>query len=250
MPTFVHGKSCKVYLNAADVGQMFNQSAFSGVAVTAETTGFGDSDKEYIAGQRDATVTISGMYAGGSAETDELLAAALGSGTACVVSQWPQGDAQGTFGWVSAGVETRYEITAATTDAVRSSLEVQSTVAEVHAQSLYAKTDAAFTAAGTVAGADGAASSGRGGVGALHVFSGTVAAGTAVFEHCATANGVYAALPAGTITFAGTAAATLPGGVAFGYVNIDPTTTVNRFVRLNMAGLSGTCVLQASFGRR
>lgn len=250
MPTFVHGKSCKVYANAADVGQMFNQSAFAGVVAVAETTGFGDSDKEYIAGQRDATVTLSGMYAGGSAETDELLAGILNTGTAAVVSQWPHSDSQGSYGWVSAGVETRYEIAASRDDAVRTSLEVQSSVAEVHAQSLYAKTDAAFVAAGTVAGADGGASSTRGGVGALHVFSGTVSAGTAVFEHCATANGVYAALPGGTITFAGTAAATLPGGVAFGYVNIDPTTTINRFVRLNMAGLAGTCVLQASFGRR
>lgn len=249
MPAFVHGKSTLIYVNGCDLSQMFNQSSFAGVCAPAETTGFGDSDKEYIAGQRDATTTISGMYAGGSAEADEILSGALGSGTAMVVSQLPYGDGAGTFGWILAGVETRYTVDANRDDAVKASLEVQSTTAEVFAQSLTAS-KTTYTAAGTAAGADGVASSGRGGVGALHVFSGTVSAGTAVFEHCATANGVYAALPSGTITFAGTAAGSLPGRVAFGYVNIDPTTTVNRFVRLNVAGLAGTCVLQASFGRR
>lgn len=248
-PTFVHGHSTSIYVNGCDLSQMFNQSSFSGVCAVAEVTGFGDNDKEYIPGQRDATITISGMYAGGSAESDEILSGALGSGTAVVISQWPNGDAAGSFGWVSAGVETRYTIDANRDDAVKASLEVQSTVAEVHAQSLTAS-KTTYTAAGTAAGADGAASSSKGGVGALHVFSGTVSAGTAVFEHCATANGAYTALPNGTITFAGTAAATLPGQVGYGYVNIDPTTTVNRFVRLNVSGLAGTCILQASFGRR
>jgi hypothetical protein len=84
---FVHGKNAYVAMEASvgagtvtDYSAYFNDISLSRSIETAETTTFGDSDKEYIVGLRDATVSLSGLFDGSSGAIDEVLEGLLGAG--------------------------------------------------------------------------------------------------------------------------------------------------------------------------
>ena len=94
MPTFIHGKSSKVMISGYDASASIMSATASGQVETADVTCFGQSDKAYIVGLADATISAEGVYSGGTAEADEYLTALLG-GTAIVWSLYEGGD---TFG--------------------------------------------------------------------------------------------------------------------------------------------------------
>jgi hypothetical protein len=66
MPTFTHGKEAvfKVADSGAtlrDISTVLNSVSLSREADTAEVSALGTDDKAYIAGLRDATISIEGM---------------------------------------------------------------------------------------------------------------------------------------------------------------------------------------------
>lgn len=71
----IHGRNARVYLNGQDISSYFNSADLSQPIDTAETSGFGDTDKSFVAGLRGGAVKLSGFFdnASGTASVDAIL---------------------------------------------------------------------------------------------------------------------------------------------------------------------------------
>ena len=169
---FIHGKNTAVLIDEFDVSAFFNSADVAATTETAETTTFGNSAKTYIAGLRDATLSLGGMFDGSANAVDDVLAAALGG--SAIFSVMPQGaGAIGNVAKLADAFATSYSVAATVADAVQVSAEAQVTggllpgfvVADL----------AARTGAGQTAALDNGASTANGAKAFLHLtaFSGT-----------------------------------------------------------------------------
>ena len=79
---FVHGKTTTIFLNAVDFSTYFNSADTTRTADTAETTTFGSSNKTYIAGNMDGTVSMTGFF---DATADATIQPLLG-GSDCLLT--------------------------------------------------------------------------------------------------------------------------------------------------------------------
>ena len=75
---FVHGKDSKIFFNNNDFGAYFNNVDFTRTADVSETTAFGSDNKTFISGDKDGTVSLTGMF---DATADAVLQPFLGAGT-------------------------------------------------------------------------------------------------------------------------------------------------------------------------
>ena len=80
MPTFTHGKSAAFKIDDSggtlrDISNVLTDVAVSRTADVAEVSAFSNSSKAYVAGLKDATITISGSF---DATVDGYLKAILG----------------------------------------------------------------------------------------------------------------------------------------------------------------------------
>lgn len=75
MPTFRHGKTTGVYLDGQNLSPYFNSQDSNRTADTHDVTAFESEAKEYIIGQSDGTMSLSGFYDSNVAGTgaEELL---------------------------------------------------------------------------------------------------------------------------------------------------------------------------------
>ena len=67
MPTFVHGKSTDFAIDdtggsSRNIANTLTDVSFPQTIDTAETTAFGSSNKSYIVGLKDTTISISGIW--------------------------------------------------------------------------------------------------------------------------------------------------------------------------------------------
>jgi len=166
MPTFRHGKNTVVLADEHDLSTYLNSVSASNEIETPETTTFGSSNRSFIVGHRDGTVSFEGLFEGGATTgVDYILHTALGDGPTMTVS----GD--------GAGVGRR----AILLDAKSTSYEVSSPLTEVVAITGEAIADggldygvwlvcqSAITTTLTGTSVDNAASSANGGVAHLHI---------------------------------------------------------------------------------
>lgn len=165
---FIHGKNTKVLANGYDLSAYFKSATVSGEAETAETTAFGQSSKAYIAGLKDATVSLEGMYDGAASAVDQLLNTALGNQTLSVLTIYPAGDTEGLPGYGFKCIETSYEVDSPLDDVVGISAEFQSSSGLERVLSLKSSVDS-ITADSNGGAVDGGAASTAGGVGYIHV---------------------------------------------------------------------------------
>lgn len=137
---FVHGKNAYVAMEASvgagsvtDYSAYFNDVSLSRSIETAETTTFGDDDKEYIVGLKDATVSLSGLF---DATMDGVLAGLLGAGKVVMhiatnggtaASDNPVYKLDGGTGDFSApgAIITSYDISPAVGDVIPFSVDIQ-----------------------------------------------------------------------------------------------------------------------------
>lgn len=163
----VHGKDTKVYVNGYDLSDMFRASSIPAAAGTAETTTYGKADKTFIAGLKEATLSVEGLFDGDANKVDEVLQSVLGASAKSVWTILPGGDVFGGRGVGIEGIETAYEVTSPIEDAVQVTAEAQSSSGRdgliIH------HVLAARTADFDGAGVDGGGASANGGVGYLHV---------------------------------------------------------------------------------
>lgn len=235
---FVHGKNTKVYVNGFDLTDMFKSSSIPAAAGTAETTTFGKSDKTFIAGLREATISVEGLFDGVVDKVDAVLSPILGGATKSVWTVLQDGDTFGNRGVGVEGIETAYEVTSPIEDAVQVTAEAQSSSGRDGIISHHAL--AARTVDFTGSPVDGVAASTNGGVGYLHVMAYSGFTSVVVKIQDSADDVSYADI----LTFATVTGARVAERKAI-------TGTVRRFTRvfIDVAG-TGSVTLFAGFGRK
>lgn len=217
---FIHGKGAATLVNAYDLSAFFNTYDAAATADTAEVSTFGGSSKAYVAGLKDATLSLGGFFDGSAAAVDAVLSAAIGSSTLFTLA--PAG--AGTIGNranLAQAYETGYTVSAPVGDAVTVSAEAQ--VSNGMASGIILADLAARTATGNTTVNDNGASSSAGAVAHLHVTAFTGTDVTIKVQHSAD-NSTWVDL----ITFTQLTAIGSERGTAAG--------TVNRYLRVNIAG--------------
>ncbi len=124
---FQHGKDT-VFTITDSGGTERNISAFctsvtfSQEGETAEVTTFGDSSKDYLAGLKDATISIEGKY---DAVVDGYLAGILGFASLRTFKYGPEGNTGGEVQYTGSCILTSYEADSPLDDAAGFSAEFQ-----------------------------------------------------------------------------------------------------------------------------
>ena len=127
MPTFVHGKSTDFALDdtggsSRSLANTLTDVSFPQTIDTAETTAFGSSNKSYIVGLKDTTISISGLW---DATIDGYL-----SGTEPASRSFIYGPAGSTSGYVKytgEAIMTNYSVSNPVGDVVTYSVDLQVT---------------------------------------------------------------------------------------------------------------------------
>lgn len=98
-PTFRHGRSAVIFFatagsttGAVRFSSGMNDGSLERSVETAEVTTFGDSDKRYLAGLRDATFSLKGNF---SSTHEKKLTAMLGNSTGGYLIYNPESTASG-----------------------------------------------------------------------------------------------------------------------------------------------------------
>lgn len=118
----VHGKNTYLLWNAVNLSPFLTDVDFGGSADTAETSAFGDTNKEYVIGLVDRNVSVSGNYDAAGGGPDATLGAAVG-GAAQTLDYGPAGNTSGFVKYTGSFFLTSYEITGSIGDKVSFSAE-------------------------------------------------------------------------------------------------------------------------------
>jgi hypothetical protein len=131
---FVHGKNGYIELDNSsgsltNISGISNEITYSMSIDTAETSVFGVSAKQYITGQNDATISVSGLFDATTAGVIEGTIDALIAGTiaSATLEFGPEGNATGKKKYSQEVIVTSYEIGVPVGDVVSLSVEFQRT---------------------------------------------------------------------------------------------------------------------------
>lgn len=234
---FVHGKDVVIYVNASNYSTYFNNADSTQTADIAETTTFGNSNKTYVPGEKDGTISLGGLF---DATSDGVLQPLLGGADFNLVIGL-DGVATGDRNTFGKGNISNYAVSSPVGDVVATSIDVQP---DNGLFSGVVITNSAFTTTGAQGSAVDNTSSTTAGAGAFLIVtsvSGTSPTGDVKIQHSAD-NVTYADL----ITF------TQATGATSEIKYVDKGTTINRYVRVhNTIGGSSTPTINAivGFGR-
>lgn len=128
MPTFVHGKSVDFQLDDTSgtirsLRDVCDSVSFPKSIETAETTAFGSSNKSYIVGLQDATISVSGKW---DATVDGYLAGGAEPASRTFV-YGPQGLTATQIKYTGECIVTSYEVSGGVGDVITFSLSLQVT---------------------------------------------------------------------------------------------------------------------------
>jgi hypothetical protein len=129
MPTFRHGKTASFKVDNSggtltDISDTLNSVTFPREIETLETTSFGSSNRSYVVGFTDATVSIEGSF---DATVDAHLAGILGQDASVSFEYGPEGTTSGRVRYTGEALMTSYETSAGIGDIVSYSAEFQVT---------------------------------------------------------------------------------------------------------------------------
>lgn len=125
---FKHAKTATLSINGTEIAAYLDEIDLAMSADTPETTTFGATAKTYIAGLRDATLSLSGNYdPTASTGIVAVLEANMSAGTAQSMIYKPGGTASGQYSFTFSGLVTGYNVPASVQDKVTISGEVQVT---------------------------------------------------------------------------------------------------------------------------
>lgn len=99
MPTFVHGKNSEFFVSVAgdqteviDISDSLKELSFPRQIDMAETSAFGNTNKTYIQGLADASISGTGQWAAGSAEDiDQIMSDLIGAASPTNFAYAPAG---------------------------------------------------------------------------------------------------------------------------------------------------------------
>jgi hypothetical protein len=130
----VHGKSTFVSIadasaSAVDMSSDMNQAGLSRSLDTAESTGFGEVAKKYVAGMEDATSSWSGFFTAAQDEVLSGLVDAFAAGTidSTEMVYGPAGSATGKVKYTQQVIVTGYEVSGSVGDLVTATVSMQRT---------------------------------------------------------------------------------------------------------------------------
>jgi len=254
MPTFVHGKSTKVYLDEFEMTDYFNSADVALTNDTAEVTSYGATSKSYLLGLADGTLSMSGMWTADTDASDEELHGILGSASAANVTVAYAAGTIGNRATIARCDEVNYLISNPVADVSTVTADFQGTSNSgtlgtmtygiTGGVQLTTGASIDYNALGALTGVDGAASSSAGGAALLHVPVNSVAGGTTTIkvQHDSASDFSSAA---DLISFTAVAAATKTSEM------VVCSGTVNRYVRATAtsAGSSGSITFMITFAR-
>ena len=124
---FVHGKSSVFKLDNAsssltDISAFVNNVDFPETADVAETSVLGASNKTYIVGLKDATISLSGLF---DATVDAILGAVVGQTATLSYEYSPEGTASGKVKYTGEAILTNYALSSPVGDVVAYSADLQ-----------------------------------------------------------------------------------------------------------------------------
>ena len=124
---FVHGKSSVFKLDNAsgsltDISAFVNNVDFPETADVAETSVLGASNKTYIVGLKDATISLGGLF---DATVDAILGAVVGQTATLSYEYSPEGTASGKIKYTGEAILTNYALSSPVGDVVAYSADLQ-----------------------------------------------------------------------------------------------------------------------------
>jgi len=254
MPTFVHGKGVKVYLDEFEMTPYFNSADVTITNETAEVTSFADSSKAYILGLADGTLSCGGMWTADTDGSDEELNAILGSASAANITVAQAAGTIGNRATIARCDETNYSISNPVADVSTVTADFQGTSKSgtlgtmtygvTSGFQLSAGSSIDYNALGNLTGVDGGAASSAGGAARLHVPTNSIGGGTTTIKiQHDSSSGFGSAADLISFTAVGASTKTSEMVVCSG--------TVNRYVRATAtsAGSSGSITFMVSFAR-
>lgn len=129
MPTFRHGKTAVFKIDDSggtlrDISDSLNSISFPREAEVLETTSFGSSDRTYIVGFKNATISIEGSF---DATYDGYIAGVLGQDATISFEYGPEGSTSTRVKYTGECILTSYESSAGVGDVVNVSASYQIT---------------------------------------------------------------------------------------------------------------------------
>jgi hypothetical protein len=232
---FIHGKDTKVYIDSNDLSSYLSSADPSRTVDVGETTTFGSSNKTYVAGEKDATVSFSGFF---DSTADAIIQGLVGTNDKVALIGLDGVDATDDcmFG---KGVTTNYGISSPVGDVVAVTFDLQ-------ASGFFSGSvleNATVTATGNGTARDNASSTANGGgafIIATSVSGTSTPTLTAKITHSAD-NSTYADLVTFTaLTSAGAEVKEVASG-----------TTVNRYLKVvyTVSGTNPSFNVIVGFGR-
>ena len=124
---FVHGKSSVFKLDNAsgsltDISAFVNNVDFPETADVAESSVLGASNKTYLVGLRDASISISGLF---DATVDAILGAVVGQTATLSYEYSPEGTGSGKVKYTGEAILTNYALSSPVGDVVAYSADLQ-----------------------------------------------------------------------------------------------------------------------------
>lgn len=161
-----HGRLTRVYINGYDLTGFFRKAGVEIMRETADSSVFNTADKTYVAGVKDATCSLDGLFDGAVDGIEQVLQAAMDSDPTTLVV-CPQGDVFGTVAYGMQTLQTKLATDASKDDIVSLANELQSITGGDRL--LIQHTLSSEVATGNGAGIDHGAQTTNGGVGYLMV---------------------------------------------------------------------------------
>lgn len=236
---FQSGKGASVLHNTIDLSTFFKKAAIETTMGALETTTFTATGRTFIASLLGGgKLQLDGYWDGSANAADVILQAALGAADP-VITYGPMGTTLGNLAKLMAGLEERYSIEEAVDQVCAISAQIQpdgGIDGGVYLHPLQLESANVNTAS-----VDNLAGTTNGGVGHLHVTAVNALTTATVKVQHSTDNATWADL----ITF------TAVTGVTQQRVIVAAGTTVNRYTRTTLTGLTGTSLTYATaFARR
>ena len=249
MPTFIHGKNTAVYIDEFDLTSYFSEVSFTQENDVAETTAFGDTNKSYLLGLRNGSLSMSGMWSADTDGSDEELQALLGNATTPILTVREGSAAIGSGAVIAQANETNYAISSPVADVHTVSAEFECTPNQVSnltfaiagGVQLTAGASIAHGSLGNLSSVDNSASSANGGAATLHIPTNTVDGNTTIKVQHSANDASWADLLSFTVVGASTKTSELKA----------VSGTVNRYLRAtaSTAGSSGSITFMIAFAR-
>ena len=252
MPTFIHGKGTKTYIDEFDLSDYFNAADSTFAIETADISAFGASSRSFLPGLQTATMGLTGLWSqDATTGSDVVLEALLANATSPLTTVAIAAGTIGNKAILMQSDELTYNISSPVADVVSVSADFQATTdgtsnltysgqSGVQLTPYLTATTLDFPASFT--SVDNAASTANGGFAIIHVPINTMSGGVTTYKVQHSANDVSWA---DRITCSPVAATTTTSELK------AVSGTVNRYIRCSgtTAASSGALTTMVSFAR-